>query len=170
MRDRGGIYTGLLIFLGLITFPVWHDLAAGTTSRGPEPVLPTQEKQCVAPREFMRTSHMHLLTDWRDAVVRHNVHSFKAFNGKTYSMRLAGTCLSSGCHTNKADFCDRCHNYAAVSVTCWDCHVDPKLTRPASAGASPAVAEATRFPTLEAESEPEGRAPASETPALQGAK
>ena len=170
MRDRGVIYTGLLIFLGLITFPVWHDLAAGTTSRGPEPVLPTQEKQCVAPREFMRTSHMHLLMDWRDAVVRHNVHSFKAFNGKTYSMRLAGTCLASGCHTNKADFCDRCHNYAAVSVTCWDCHVDPKLARPASAVASPAVAEETRFPTPEAESGPDGRAPAGETPALQGAK
>ena len=33
MRDRGVIYTGLLIFLGLMTFPVWHDLAAGTTSR-----------------------------------------------------------------------------------------------------------------------------------------
>ena len=35
MRDRGVIYTGLLIFLGLITFPVWHDLAAGTTLARP---------------------------------------------------------------------------------------------------------------------------------------
>ena len=127
MRDRGVIYSGLLIFLGLITFPVWHDLAAGTTSRGPEPILPAQEKQCVAALSYMRTSHMHLLMDWRDAVVRHNVHSFKAFNGKTYTMSLTGTCLSAGCHANKADFCDRCHNYAAVSVYCWDCHVDPKL-------------------------------------------
>jgi hypothetical protein len=41
-------------------------------------------------------------------------------------MSLTGTCLT-GCHTNKAEFCDRCHNYAAVSVYCWDCHVDPKL-------------------------------------------
>ena len=127
MRDRGAIYTGLVIFLGLVTFPVWHDLAAGTTSRGPNPILPTQEKQCVAPLSVMRTAHMQLLMDWRDEVVRHNLHSFKAFNGKTYSMRLAGTCPSSGCHASKADFCDRCHNYAAVSVTCWDCHVDPKL-------------------------------------------
>jgi hypothetical protein len=72
---------------------------------------------------------MHLLMDWRDAAVRHDVHSFKAFNGKTYTMSLSGTCLSSSCHTNKAEFCDRCHNYAAVSVNCWDCHVDPKLAR-----------------------------------------
>ncbi len=90
MRDRGVIYSGLLIFLGLITFPVWHDLAAGTTSRGPEPILPAQEKQCVAPLSYMRTSHMHLLMDWRDSVVRHGVHSYKAFNGKTYRMSLTG--------------------------------------------------------------------------------
>ena len=127
MRDRGVIYFGLLIFLGLITFPVWHDLAAGTTSRGPQPILPAQEKQCVAPVSFMRTSHMQMLMDWRDKVVRHGTHSIGAWNGKTYTMSLTKTCLSSGCHSNKADFCDRCHNYAAVSVSCWDCHVDPKL-------------------------------------------
>jgi hypothetical protein len=129
MRDRGVVYSGLLVFLGLITFPVWHDLAAGTTARGPELTPPAREKQCVAPLSYMRTSHMHLLVDWRDGVVRHDVRSFKAFNGKTYTMSLSGTCLSSGCHTNKAEFCDRCHNYAAVSVYCWDCHVDPKLVR-----------------------------------------
>jgi hypothetical protein len=127
MRDRGVIYSGLLIFLGLITFPVWHELAAGTTSRGPEPILPAREKRCVAPLSFMRTSHMHLLMDWRDAVVRHDVHYFKALNGKTYTTSLTGTCLS--CHTNKAEFCDRCHKYAAVSVYCWDCHVDTQLVR-----------------------------------------
>ena len=125
MRDRSVIYTGLVFFLGLVTFPVWHDLAAGTSSRGPQPVLPTNEKQCVAPLGYMRTSHMQMLMDWRDAVVRHGLHSFKAFNGKTYTMDLTGTCFS--CHTNKAEFCDRCHNYAAVSVQCWDCHVEPKL-------------------------------------------
>ena len=127
MRDRGVIYLGLLIFLGLITYPVWHDLVAGTTSRGPEPILPAREKQCVAPLSYMRTSHMNLLMNWRDDVVRRNVHNFTAFNGKNYTMSLTGTCLSAGCHTSKADFCDRCHNYAAVSVYCWDCHVDPKL-------------------------------------------
>jgi hypothetical protein len=131
MRDRGAIYTGLLIFLALITFPVWHDLAARTTSRGPQPILPTQEKQCVAPLNYMRKSHMRLLMDWRDTVVRHGAHSFKAFNGKAYTMSLTGTCLT-GCHTNKADFCDRCHNYAGVSVYCWECHVDPKLARRSS--------------------------------------
>ena len=29
-------------------------------------------------------------------------------------------------YTSTNDFCDRCHNYLAVSPYCWDCHVDPK--------------------------------------------
>jgi hypothetical protein len=70
---------------------------------------------------------MALLVNWREEVVRRNVRSFTAFNGKTYNMSLTGTCLS-GCHTNKADFCDRCHNYVGVKGPyCMDCHIDPKL-------------------------------------------
>ncbi len=128
MRDRGVIYTGLLVFLGIITFPMWRDRAAGTTTRGPEPILPAQEKQCVAPLSYMRTSHMQLLMDWRDGLVRRNIHTYAAFNGRNFNISLTGTCLTR-CHTSKADFCDRCHNYAGVSVYCWDCHVDPKLAR-----------------------------------------
>jgi len=30
------------------------------------------------------------------------------------------------CHTDKAKFCDRCHNYVGVTPNCWDCHVEPK--------------------------------------------
>jgi hypothetical protein len=37
-------------------------------------------------------------------------------------MSLSNTCLD--CHSNKAEFCDRCHNYASVSPYCWDCHID----------------------------------------------
>ena len=34
--------------------------------------------------------------------------------------------LPEACHANKAEFCDRCHNYAAVKPYCWDCHIDTK--------------------------------------------
>jgi hypothetical protein len=126
MRDRPKIYLGLVVFLALITFPVWHDLSAGTTSKGPEPKLPANRKQCVAPTAYMRTSHMDLLLQWRDRAVRFHDRNYRAFDGKTYTTSLTGTCLTE-CHTSKQDFCDRCHNYAAVTVYCWDCHVDPKL-------------------------------------------
>ena len=29
-------------------------------------------------------------------------------------MSLSNTCLD--CHSNKAEFCDRCHNYASVTA------------------------------------------------------
>ncbi len=127
MRDRGIIVAGLTLFLVLITFPVWYNLAAGTTSKGPDPKLPVQEKTCVAPVDYMRTSHMDLLMTWRDEVVRQHSRKFVAFDGKTYTMSLTQTCMK--CHASKADFCDRCHGYAGVAPTCWDCHVDPKLTQ-----------------------------------------
>jgi len=127
MRDGGIILGGLAFFLALITFPVWYNLAAGTTPKPPEVKLPAEEKNCVAPVAYMRTSHMELLTTWRDQVVRQHIRTFKAFDGKTYTMGLTTTCMK--CHTSKADFCDRCHDYAGVKPYCWDCHIDPKLAQ-----------------------------------------
>ena len=125
MPDKVWIITGLLFFLGLITYPVWHSVSAHTTSKGPDLVLPAREKECVAPLSYMRTSHMKLLLSWQDEVVRQGQHTYTAVDGKVYNMSLSGTCLR--CH-NKKDFCDRCHSYAGVSTPyCWNCHVDPTL-------------------------------------------
>ena len=35
---------------------------------------------------------------------------------------LSNTCMA--CHSNKTQFCDQCHNYLAVTPTCWGCHLD----------------------------------------------
>jgi len=127
MRDRPQIFAGLLIFVGLFTFPVWHGQAAKTLPRAPDVKLPAHEKQCVAPLGYMRGSHMQLLIDWREEVVRNDQRQFTAFNGKVYDKSLTRTCLAQ-CHTNKAEFCDRCHTYAGVSGPyCWDCHNDSRL-------------------------------------------
>ncbi len=125
MRDRPIIYGGLTLFLVLVTFPAWHNLTAGVTTRGPNPVLPVTQKQCVAPTAYMKSSHMTLLMDWRESVVRQNDRDFTAPDGKRYEKSLTSTCLKE-CHESKADFCDRCHTYSAVSLTCWSCHIDPK--------------------------------------------
>ncbi len=124
MRDRGLIYSGLAIFLVLVTFPAWHNLSAHVTAKGPNLRLPAGEKQCVAPLEYMRTSHMNLLADWREKVVRTGARDFTSPAGKRYNMSLA-TCLEQ-CHGAKAEFCDHCHNYAGVSPSCWNCHPDSK--------------------------------------------
>ncbi len=81
------------------------------------------QKECVNTAEYMRTSHMDLLNDWRDKVVRENIR-FTSINGKKTEMSLTKTCMS--CHSNKEQFCDQCHNYLEVTPYCWDCHVEPK--------------------------------------------
>ena len=124
MRDRGIILAGLAIFLGAITFPIWYNLAGGKTSKGPELKRPAGVN-CVQPRSYMRTSHMDLLVAWRDDVVRNGIRTYRAFDGKTYRMSLSRTCLGE-CHGARAEFCDRCHNYAGMQPFCWDCHVDVK--------------------------------------------
>jgi hypothetical protein len=122
MRDRPQIIVGLLIFVGLFTLPIWHGRAANTSTAAPAVKLPVAAKQCVAPVEYMRASHMQLLIDWRRQVVRDNQRQFHAFNGKVYDKSLTRTCLEQ-CHGNRAEFCDRCHKYAGVSGPyCWDCH------------------------------------------------
>jgi hypothetical protein len=128
MRDQPQIVAGLVVFVGLFTFPLWHARGSKPSPTAPDIKLPAQEKQCVAPTGYMRDSHMQLLVAWREEVVRHNQRQFTAFNGKVYDKSLTRTCLAQ-CHANKAEFCDRCHTYAGVSGPyCWDCHVQPQLT------------------------------------------
>jgi hypothetical protein len=123
MRDRPLILGALALFLALVTAPAWRALA---TAPAAAPVLarPTGATQCVAPTEFMRASHMKLLGEWRDRVVRDGVRTYTDSRGHVVRMSLSGTCLGA-CHTDKAKFCDRCHDYANVKPTCWNCHVVP---------------------------------------------
>ncbi len=134
MRDRVPIVLGLVLFLGVVTFPAWYGLAGGVTSKGPEPQLPKLMKQCVAPAAYMKPYHMDLLMNWREEVVRNGARTYHALDGKNYEMSLTRTCLQQ-CHTNKAEFCDRCHNYVGVQGPyCMNCHVDPKLAAVRRAG------------------------------------
>jgi hypothetical protein len=124
MRDRGRILLGLFVFLALVTFPIWYNLVVGGPPAPPELVLPPGGGQCVLDAAVMRTEHMDLLMEWRDDSVRANDRIFTASDGRRYYKSLSATCMS--CHANKSEFCDRCHDYAAVTPYCWDCHVEPK--------------------------------------------
>ena len=92
-----------------------------------EPLVPHPPKgkgeHCVAPTEFMRRNHMSMMKHQRDETVHEGVR------GKPFS--LAG-CMD--CHAVKgadgqpvayADsrhFCRSCHDFAAVSIDCFECH------------------------------------------------
>jgi hypothetical protein len=126
MYDSGKILIGIIVFIILVTSPIWYDLAFGNPTIKPKLVLPTGEdqKECVMSTEYMRHNHMELLNVWRDDVVRKGTRIFTTTSGKKYEMSLTKTCI--GCHSNKAEFCDQCHNYLGVSPYCWECHVDPQ--------------------------------------------
>jgi hypothetical protein len=123
--DKGKIFLGLAIFVGLVASPFWYNPVFGTGKSGPPEVkLPVKEKLCVLPRAEMRASHMQVIFDWRETVVRGGGRAVKLVDGREFTMSLSNTCL--GCHDNKKEFCDTCHGYLAVQPFCWDCHFDPK--------------------------------------------
>jgi len=124
MHDRARIYIGLVVFLALITFPIWYNMVSGEESEPPEIVLPADETQCILDAEQMRTEHMQLLMDWRDEVVRDKQRIYTTDDGRRFDKSLTRTCMD--CHADKAEFCDRCHDYLGVKPYCWDCHVEPK--------------------------------------------
>ncbi len=128
MNDKPKIIAGLVIFVIIITFPVWFN--TGSAKPVPKPEIAPEAKAkgyCVLPKDEMKKEHMQILDGWRNSVVRDGQRVYINENGKEFNMSLSNECL--GCHTNKADFCDKCHVYASVNPYCWDCHVNPKETK-----------------------------------------
>ena len=123
MKDKKFIISGLIIFFIIASFPFWYN--RGKAAPAPQLELTAKAKAaqvCVRTTEYMKAEHMKLLDVWRDSVVRRGDRIYLSPSGKQYDMSLSNTCLD--CHSNKAEFCDRCHNYASVRPYCWDCHID----------------------------------------------
>jgi cytochrome c len=125
MFDGGKIWTLLIIFLALLLFPLWYQ--KGNAVPAPEPVLSSVAKEagkCIESKEYMTTEHMKMLDRWRMEVVRDGERYYTNSEGKIYNKSLQLECMR--CHSNKSEFCDKCHNYAGVDPFCWDCHIAPK--------------------------------------------
>ena len=130
MYNGGKIIIGLIIFVGLVTFPYWNNFGKATVKPDPKLdtpeilKLPESERKCVEAKSFIKTEHMKLLNEWRDWVVRDADGVYTNAEGRKYTMSLQNTCMK--CHSNKTKFCDECHNYVDVKPYCWDCHIAPK--------------------------------------------
>jgi len=138
MYNAKYIIPGLVVFVGIITLPIWVNLVspsyeypdvvkpAGqvTVNAGGVPVTVNAGEACVEPREWMRPNHMSLLMDWRDQALREEKRVYIASDGKKWETSLQNTCMA--CHADKAGFCDKCHDQNSVNPYCWDCHVIPQ--------------------------------------------
>ena len=128
MGDKIKIFAGLMVFLALAAFPIWYALGIAEEASAPafpsDLELPQNSSQCVKDKEYMIANHMDLLNQWRDEVVRQGDNTPVEIDGKQCEKSLTKGCMH--CHTSRENFCAKCHNYADVQPTCWDCHLEPK--------------------------------------------
>jgi len=126
MYDTGRVIIGIVVFLGLVASPFVVNLMSSESPQVPElEGPPNGATECIMETQWMRANHMDLLNQWRDEVVRENQREFVIpATGEKISKSLTLTCLK--CHSNRSEFCQRCHDYMAVSPYCWDCHVIPQ--------------------------------------------
>ena len=131
MYNAKFVIPGIIVFAGLFTAPFWINMLSSSHEEV-KVVLPTEpvtffgeeRSQCVEPKEWMAANHMELLLEWRDQALREGKRIYVASDGKKWETSLQNTCMA--CHSNKADFCDKCHNANSVNPYCWDCHVIPQ--------------------------------------------
>ena len=129
MYNRRYIIPGLLVFVLFFTAPFWMNVRSNQYTR-PQLAPATQGSECIESVEVMRSEHMRILNEWRDAALREGKRTYVATNGKVWEVSLQNTCLQ--CH-NKEAFCDSCHKTNSVTPYCWDCHITP-APRAANAG------------------------------------
>ena len=107
--------------------------------------MPTPAKgkgdSCVAPVEWMRRNHMKALVHQRNATVH------EGLRGAKFSLKDCVSCHvvpdSQGRAVPVSDpkhFCRSCHDYAAVSIDCFECHASrpEEAAKGAQLGASSA--------------------------------
>lgn len=148
MYDAGKIITGLIIGLAFLVFPIWYNLGTAMPP-APDPKLTPkakEAKECIRPKADMKTSHMQILDDWRNAVVRDTQRYYVPVKEKadrpeltviTTARNLIGNVLVEvpgfGEFRSSVDKPDqRFHTGGAKQVemslqnTCMDCHSNKK--------------------------------------------
>jgi hypothetical protein len=127
MTSRSRIALGLGVFFLLGAYPVWNGLASNAEPERPQlerAVDSTGATGCIEDTTWMKANHQKLLNEWRTSVVRDGQRTWVSSTGTSWDVSLTGTCLK--CHANTETFCTRCHDYADVQPTCWNCHVVPE--------------------------------------------
>ncbi len=124
------IIIALVIFLAIVTFPIWSSIGSDSVSPDVEISLDTpainalgDDASCIYDTDYMRANHMKVLSEWKVEVVRNGNRMIVTEDGREYLASLENTCFE--CHSNYEDFCLKCHEYSNVDPSCWECHLEP---------------------------------------------
>ena len=110
---RRAVTIGLLVIatplaLSLVAY------ASGTQLSALPATTKMPKKRCILDTLSARYNHMTYLKQRRDQVVRDGSRSGQV------APSLMSTC--SGCHGERSQFCDKCHERAGVNLDCFGCH------------------------------------------------
>lgn len=112
----------------------------------PNPAKAFKGEQCLEPVDVMRRNHMTFLKHQRDETLREGIR------GQKYSLNACIDChavkspdVAGGKIRTIKPFCAECHEYAAVSIDCFQCH-----TGAAVPGIGGSAALPTGHPKVEA--------------------
>ena len=82
-----------------------------------------QLESCVEPTDFMRRNHMEVIKHQRDETVHNGIRSTKhSLAGCIECHVSAGTDNQPVPVNDEGQFCNACHDFAAVGMNCFGCH------------------------------------------------
>lgn len=116
MRIDKGIVAVLavLIILLPVGYSVLSAVFSQTTPDGsPFLAKPEGADRCVRDTTYMRFHHMDFLKELRNQAAREGIRG---------DVTIAGC---RDCHTNRKQFCNRCHDAVNLHLDCFRCHYYP---------------------------------------------
>ena len=124
MRIAAGIVAATLVLAGVA------DAGEKLAGRVALPAIKIEKGEaCVAPTGEMRRDHMKMLLHQRDRTMRLGIRETR------FSLKKCVDCHASrvtGSVLGKDGFCSSCHEYAAVSMDCFECHTPLQQKRAAA--------------------------------------
>lgn len=125
--------------LALALLALFSTLAVAEETRVPTPSISKGEgQQCVEPTDVMRRDHMNFLLHQRDATVHQGVRTTKHSLTGCIDCHVQRDARGNAIPVNApGQFCESCHQYAAVSLDCFECHATTPDSGNAAVSAGP---------------------------------
>ncbi len=113
-----------IMFLAVVVSGLFISLGSAQAGEAVEGTAKADKlEQCVEPTSVMRRNHFEFIKHQRDLTVHEGIR------GSKHSLSGCVDCHARKDTSGKAvpvnaegQFCDGCHDYAAVSLDCFSCH------------------------------------------------